>query len=185
MNLFKEIIDFIDVSVVILLIPMIILLKLIEIIFKNRFATRKVLALISWFIIVCTAISLLYFFISLFFDPQESAIVNRATGPYRFAFWIMFLSATVLPFSLLNRKLASSFWYILLVVFAMKIGFFMERFVLITTGFHRDYATDSQKYNFFDGWIWAISAVVLQSLIMITIMLWIVKVSKPKDQIEQ
>ena len=160
MNLFKEIIDFIDVSVVILLIPMIILLKLIEIIFKDRFATQKVLALISWFIIVYTAISLLYFLISFFSEPQGSAIVNRATGLYRFAFWIMFLSATVLPFSLLNKKLASKFWYVLLVVFAMKIGFFMERLALFTTSFPQDYSRDNQHDNFLDGWIWTISVVV-------------------------
>ena len=55
-------------------------------------------------------------------NPEEYAFINRATGPYAITYWLMFLSALILPFTLLIKKLASKFWYVLLVAFAMKIA---------------------------------------------------------------
>lgn len=184
MDFFKGFTDFIDLNLVMVLIPIILLLKLVEIIFQGRFATRKVLSLISWFIIAYSTIILVHFLISLLSDPNSSTIINRAIGPYRFAFWIMFFSSTVLPFTLVTKKLSSKLWYVLLVAFAIKIGMYFERFVITTTSFHRDHNSDSAQYNMFDGWIWTVFTVVLQSLVIVIMLLWIVKISNPKAQLE-
>ena len=64
-------------------------------------------------------------------NPDEYAFMNRATGPNAIAYWIMFLSALILPLTLFVKKLATIFWYVLLVAFAMKIGMYLERFVII------------------------------------------------------
>jgi len=52
---------------------------------------------------------------------------------------MMFLLALIMPFSLFFAKLRKLFWYVLIVAFCIKIGYYFERFVLLTTSIHRDY----------------------------------------------
>ena len=112
---------------------------LVELIFKNRFETKKVLNLIRWTIIIYTIITFTFYLIGMALNPDEYAFINRATGPYAWAYWIMFFGALILPLTLLIKKLASKFWYVILVAFGMKSGMYFERFVIITTSVHRDY----------------------------------------------
>ena len=100
------IIEIVDVNLIYCLIPIILILMLIELILKNPFETKKVLYLIRWTIIIYTIVTFTFYLIGMALNPNQHAFINRATGPYAWAYWIMFLSALILPLTLFHKKLA-------------------------------------------------------------------------------
>ncbi len=140
---YDRIMNIVDANLIYCLIPMILTLVLIELLFKNRFPTKRVLSIICWLIIAYAAINLVHFLIGLIFYPDQFGIVNRSTGAYRIAYWVMLLLATILPFTLLSKKLSANFWYVLLVATLLKSGAYFERFVIVMTSVHRDYSSQN------------------------------------------
>jgi hypothetical protein len=190
MELYKRIIEMIDVNLIYGLIPIILTLILIELFLKNRFETKKVLNLICWIIIIYTIITWTVYLIGMALNPDKYAFMNRATGPYAWAYWIMFLSALILPFTLLEKKLAAKFWYVLLVAFAMKIGMYFERFVIIVTSFHRDYLPENGNAELENGntelidlFAFGIGMIFLQGLIITILTLGIFEIIKRKKTV--
>ena len=180
MELYKRIIEIIDANLIFCLIPIILTLILVELFFKNRFETKKTLNLICWTIIIYTIITWIFYLIGMALNPEEYAFINRATGPYAITYWLMFLSALILPFTLLIKKLASKFWYVLLVAFAMKIGMYFERFVIITTSFHRDYQTENGNTELIDSFLFGIGMIFLQGIIITILTLGVFELIKRK-----
>lgn len=180
MELYNRIIEIVDANLIYCMIPIILTLLLVELIFKNRFETKKALNLIRWAIIFYAIITWTVTLIGMALYPEESAFINRATGLYKIAYWIMFLSALILPFTLLIKKLASKFWYVLLVAFCMKIGVYFERFVIITTSFHRDYLTENGNAGFTELISFGIGMLILQGIIIAMLILGIFEITKRK-----
>ncbi|MDT0556347.1 hypothetical protein [Patiriisocius hiemis] len=147
MEVLEQIRRIIDGNLIYCLPFTIISLMLIELFFNNKFKTKIVLNWIRWIIISYTAIILISFIVGMLINPQEYAIVNRATGDYKWAYWVMSFCTLILPLSLLNNKLAKRGLYVLAISILMKIGFYLERFTIVTTSFHRDYNT-SQGFDF-------------------------------------
>lgn len=139
MEIYDKMIRFIDVNLVYCLVPMILTISLIQVIFKNRFKTRQLFNLIRWFIIAYTIVTIMYHIFGMITLPAEITYPSRAGGPYWFAYWTMLLSATLLPLTLLYKKLATKSLYILLIAVFMKIGWYYERFIIIVSGYGRDY----------------------------------------------
>lgn len=186
MELIDNIISIIDKNIILCLIPMILTLWIINLIFKNRFHSIKVLNFIGWIIIIYSLITLLRFVFEVFtelfiawysgVEYEQYAFLNRATGSYWWSYWLMFLSATVLPYTLFFKKLRNKFWYVLTVAFCIKIGFYFERYVIIVTSLHRDYLPSGwPKYNFdflfylgvflLQGFFLAIMSLIIYNLI--------------------
>ena len=184
MELYKRIIEIIDANLIFCLIPIILTLILVELFFKNRFETKKTLNLICWTIIIYTIITWTFYLIGMALNPEEYAFINRATGPYAITYWLMFLSALILPFTLLIKKLASKFWYVLLVAFAMKIGMYFERFVIITTSFHRDYQTENGNTELIDSFLFGIGMIFLQGIIITILTLGVFELIKRKKTLD-
>jgi hypothetical protein len=187
MELYKRIIEIIDVNLIYCLIPIILTLILIELFLRNRFETKKVLNLIRWIIIIYTIITWTFYLIGMTLNPDKYAFVTRATGPYAWAYWIMFLSAFIFPFTLFTKKLAAKFWYVLLVAFVMKIGMYFERFVIIVTSFHRDYLPENENAELENGntelidlSAFGIGMIFLQGLIITILTLGIFEIIKRK-----
>ena len=192
MELYKRIIEIVDANLINCLIPIILTLILVELIFKNRFETKKVLNLIRWTIISYTIITWTFYLIRMATTDNldEYAFLNRATGPYAWAYWIMFLSALILPLTLFFKKLASNFWYVLLVVFGMKSGMYFERFVIIVTSFHRDYLPgngnaelENGNTQLIDLFAFGIGMIFLQGLIITILTLGIFEILKRKKTV--
>src|SRR5690606_34077437 len=78
------------------------------------------------------------------------------------------------------KKLASKFWYALLVAFCMKIGSYFERFVIITTSFHRDYYTENGNTELIDSFSFGIGMIFLQAIIITILTLWVFELIKRK-----
>ena len=182
MELYKRIIEIVDTNLIHCFIPIILSLILAELIFKNRFETKKVLNLIRWTIISYTIITWTYYLIGMATtdNSDEYAFLNRATGPYAWAYWIMLLSALILPLTLFIKKLASKFWYVLLVAFGMKSGMYFERFVIITTSFHRDYQTENGNDGLIETISYGIGIFFIQGIIITMLTLGIFEIIKRK-----
>lgn len=180
MELYNKIIEIIDSNLIYCLIPIILTLMLVELFFKNRFETKKTLNLIRWAIITYTIITFTFYLIGMALKPDEYAFIDRATGPYKVIYWIMLLSALILPFTLLIKKLASKFWYVLLVAFGMKIGLYFEQYVIIVTSFHRDYLSENGNTELIDIFLFRIGIIFLQGLIITILALGIFEIIKRK-----
>ncbi|PIB38356.1 polysulfide reductase NrfD [Maribacter sp. 4G9] len=182
MELYERIIEIVDANLIYCLIPIILILMLVNLIFKNRFETKKALNLIRWTIIAYTLITFIVYLIGMVTaeNPNEYAFINRATGPYAWAYWLMFLGALILPLTLFIEKLASKFWYVLLVAFGMKSGMYLERFVIIITSFHRDYGTESWNTGLMESASYGIGIFFLQGLVIVMLTLGIFEIMKRK-----
>tara|TARA_R110002126_G_scaffold290629_1_gene448042 strand:+ start:68 stop:652 length:585 start_codon:yes stop_codon:yes gene_type:complete len=180
MELYKRIIEIVDANLIHCLIPIILTLMFVELIFKNRFETKKALNLIGWTIIIYTIVTFTFYLIGMAMNPDEYAFINRATGPYAIAYWIMFFGALILPLTLFIKKLASKFWYVILVAFGMKSGMYFERFVIITTSFHRDYQTENGNAGLMESISYGIGIFFIQGIIIAMLTLGIFEIIKRK-----
>ncbi|WBU90321.1 hypothetical protein [Cellulophaga omnivescoria] len=181
MELYKRIIEIVDANLIHCLIPVILTLMLIQLIFKNRFETKRILNLICWIIITYTIITFIFYVIGMTINPDEHAFINRANGPYWWAYWVMLLSALILPLTLFIKKLASKFWYVLLVAFGMKSGMYFERLVIITTSFHRDYQTENGNVGLMESILYEIGIFFIQGIIIAMLTLGVFEIIKRKS----
>lgn len=162
------------------MIPIILTLMCVELVFKNQFETRKTLNIIRWIIIIYSLVTFTVYIAGMWMNREEYAFVNRATGPYAWAYWIMLLATLLFPLSLFFKKLASRFWYVLIVAFGIKIGLFFERFVIITTSLHRDYLPGSDNSDFTGLPTFGVEIFFLQGLILAILSLGIFELVKRK-----
>ncbi|MFY0600493.1 MAG: polysulfide reductase NrfD [Cyclobacteriaceae bacterium] len=76
-------------------------------------------------------------------DAEQYAFINRATGPYWWAYWSMMTCNVISPqlfwFKKIRTNLAATFVLSIIV----NIGMWFERFVIIVTSLHRDYLPSS------------------------------------------
>ena len=183
MEFYKRIIEIVDANLIYCLIPIILTLILVELFCKNRFETKKGLILVRWTIIIYTLTTFAFYLIGMAMNPEEYAFINRATGPYAWAYWIMFLSALFLPFTLLVKKLGTNFCYVLLVAFCMKIGAYFERFVLITISFHSDYLPENGSSLFTELILYGLGLVFLQGIVIAVLTLGIFEMTKKRKTV--
>lgn len=183
METYDSIKHIIDVNIFFCLIPLLLILILIEYFFKNRFKTKQVINLIRWFLICYFIIGIVRYSIGYLFFPEEFSFTNRATGPYRWSFWLMFIAAVLFPFSLFYKKLATKPLYLIAIVFFMKIGWYFERFVIIVSSYHRDYVEETSNFDSFTSWPVIILLQMLQAFIIAVLLLGTFEITekrKPK-----
>ncbi|MCB9555419.1 MAG: polysulfide reductase NrfD [Deltaproteobacteria bacterium] len=79
-------------------------------------------------------------------NPYESfAFVNRALGPYAWAYWIMVTCNVVVPQVFWLKKARQSLVVLFIVSIFVNIGMWFERFVIVVT-LHRDFLPSSWDY---------------------------------------
>jgi molybdopterin-containing oxidoreductase family membrane subunit len=85
------------------------------------------------------------FFISWYSgNPVEGFVfVNRAFGPYAWAYWTMVICNVVTPQVFWSRRARSNPWIIFGVALCVNIGMWFERFVIIVTTLSRDFLPSS------------------------------------------
>jgi molybdopterin-containing oxidoreductase family membrane subunit len=76
-------------------------------------------------------------------EYEQYAFINRATGPYWWAYLIMITCNVVSSQLLWFRKLRTSLVFTFFISIVINIGMWFERFVIIVTSLHRDYLTSS------------------------------------------
>lgn len=177
-DFYNHYIAIINNSIVLNLIPTILIVWIIHKFSNNRWHTIEALELIGWLIIGYAVISWSYSIFMMFQHPEDYVITHRSTGAYYMTYWIMFLLALIMPFSFVFAKLRKLFWYVLIVAFCMKIGYYFERFVLLTTSIHRDYELPFSDMSLFNQMLQSVAISFLKGLIITFILLLCVQVYK-------
>ena len=181
MNIYERFIELINTNLIHCIIPIIITLIIVDFSFKKRFETKKVLHLVCWFIVIYSVITLSYTLIGMIFNTEKFATTQRATESYGWAYWTMSFSHLILPFTLLYKKIASNFYYVMFVAVFMKIGFYYELFVIIVTSFHRDYRENIQSIEFINSFTSILIMLFIQGIIIALILLGIFEILKKRD----
>ena len=92
-------------------------------------------------------------------NPYESfAFVNRAFGPYAWAYWIMVSCNVISPQLFWFKKLRNNIAVLFIVSIFVNIGMWFERFVITVTSLHRDFLPAS--WDYYSPTIWDIGAFV-------------------------
>ncbi|MCK4990537.1 MAG: polysulfide reductase NrfD [Bacteroidales bacterium] len=76
-------------------------------------------------------------------EYEHYALLNRATGPYWWAYWIMMTANVISPQLLWIKKLRTNLVFTFFLSIIINIGMWFERFVIVVTSLHRDYLTSS------------------------------------------
>lgn len=79
-------------------------------------------------------------------EYEQYAFINRATGPFAWAYWIMVSCNVLSPQILWFKKLRRSPVVLFIMSIFVNIGMWFERFVIIVTSLHRDYLPSSWAY---------------------------------------
>jgi len=81
------------------------------------------------------------FFIALYSgnDYERFTFVNRALGPFSWAYWIMVSCNIGIPQLLWSKKIRSNIAAVFVISLFINVGMWFERFVIITISLSRDY----------------------------------------------
>ncbi|MDD9944399.1 MAG: polysulfide reductase NrfD, partial [Myxococcales bacterium] len=79
-------------------------------------------------------------------EYERYVFINRATGPYWWAYWTMITCNVVSPQLFWSKRLRTSIPVMFAVSIFINIGMWFERFVIIVTSLHRDFLPSSWGY---------------------------------------
>lgn len=80
------------------------------------------------------------------YEYESFAFINRATGPYAWAYWIMISCNVISPQLFWFKKFRTSIPVMFAVSIFVNIGMWFERFVITVTSLHRDFMPSSWGY---------------------------------------
>jgi molybdopterin-containing oxidoreductase family membrane subunit len=72
-------------------------------------------------------------------EYERFTFINRAFGPYAWAYWIMFVCNVFVPQLLWSKKIRTNLLFVFFIVIFINVGMWFERFVIIMTSLTRDY----------------------------------------------
>jgi molybdopterin-containing oxidoreductase family membrane subunit len=79
-------------------------------------------------------------------EYEMFVFVNRATGPYWWAYWTMISCNVISPQLFWFKKLRTSIPVMFVLSIVINVGMWFERFVIIATSLHRDFLPSSWGY---------------------------------------
>ncbi len=77
---------------------------------------------------------------------EQFAFINRAFGPYAWAYWTMVTCNVVSPQLFWFKKVRTTPWMMVIVCIFVNIGMWFERFVITVTSLSRDFLPSSWGY---------------------------------------
>ena len=85
-------------------------------------------------------------------EYEQFAFINRATGPYAWAYWIMMSCNLIAPQVFWFKRLRRSVPLMFAISILVNVGMWFERFVITVISLHRDYLPSSWGY-FTPTWV--------------------------------
>jgi molybdopterin-containing oxidoreductase family membrane subunit len=80
-------------------------------------------------------------------NPAEAfAFVNRALGPYSWAYWTMVSCNVLFPQLFWFKKCRTSLWVMTVICILVNVGMWFERFVIVVSSLSRDFLPSSWGY---------------------------------------
>ena len=89
---------------------------------------------------------------------EQYAFINRAIGPYAWAYWTMIACNVLSPQVFWFKKLRTNLWVLFIVSIFVNIGMWFERFVITVTSLHRDFLPSS--WDYYRPTIWDVSTFI-------------------------
>lgn len=89
---------------------------------------------------------------------EQFTFLNRALGPYAWAYWIMVTCNVVSPQLFWFKKLRTSVPVLFAVSIFVNIGMWFERFVIVVSSLHRDFMPSS--WGYYTPTMWDVAALV-------------------------
>jgi Ni/Fe-hydrogenase subunit HybB-like protein len=86
---------------------------------------------------------------------EQFMMVNRAFGPYGWAFWTLMLCNVLVPQALWFRRVRTNTVLLFFVALSVNLGMWFERFVIVITSLHRDFVPSSWGRYVPTFWDWA------------------------------
>ncbi|OYU81723.1 MAG: hypothetical protein CFE23_02225 [Flavobacterium sp. BFFFF1] len=117
----------------------ILLMIIVKLVFKNKLDLST--KIVKWIILVYSFGVLLNTVLLYAFPIEKYAFLERATGPYAWAYWLMFSLNAMLPFVLLYHKPGRNLYLLFTISLLMNIGWLFESFVVHASGLHRNFIT--------------------------------------------
>ena len=77
---------------------------------------------------------------------EQFAFINRALGPYAWAYWTMITCNVISPQLFWFKKFRTTPWLMVIVCIFVNIGMWFERFVITVTSLSRDFLPSSWGY---------------------------------------
>ncbi len=77
---------------------------------------------------------------------EQFVFINRAFGPYAWAYWIMVSCNVIIPQLFWFKKIRRTIPAMLVIVIFVNVGMWFERFVITVTSLHRDFLPSSWGY---------------------------------------
>jgi Ni/Fe-hydrogenase subunit HybB-like protein len=74
---------------------------------------------------------------------EQFAFINRAFGPYAWAYWTMIFCNVASPQVFWFKKMRTTPWVMMVVASLVTVGMWFERFVIIVISLHRDFLPSS------------------------------------------
>ena len=79
-------------------------------------------------------------------QPEYFTFVNRAFGPYSWAYWTMFSCNVFIPQLFWFKKIRTSIIPMFIIAIFVNVGMWFERFVIVITSLSRDFLPSSWAY---------------------------------------
>ncbi len=76
-------------------------------------------------------------------EYEQFVFMNRAAGPFAWAYWIMVTCNVVTPQLFWFRKVRENIMFVFVLSLFINLGMWFERFVIIVTSLHRDFLPSS------------------------------------------
>jgi molybdopterin-containing oxidoreductase family membrane subunit len=77
---------------------------------------------------------------------EAFTFINRAFGPYAWAYWIMITCNVLVPQLFWSKKIRTSIPLMFVISLLINVGMWFERFVIVVTSLARDYLPSSWDY---------------------------------------
>ena len=103
----------------------------------------NIIIMITGSIVGCAYITELFIAWYSGVEYEQYAFLNRATGPYWWAYLLMMTCNVVSPQIMWVKKIRTSIVVSFIISIVVNIGMWFERFVIIVTSLHRDYLPSS------------------------------------------
>lgn len=103
----------------------------------------NIIIMITGSIVGCAYITELFIAWYSGVEYEQYAFLNRATGPYWWAYLLMMSCNVVSPQIMWVKKIRTSIVVSFIISIVVNIGMWFERFVIIVTSLHRDYLPSS------------------------------------------
>jgi len=130
---------------------------------ENILTTRHFENMAKILIVTGTMVGYAYgmeFFIAWYSgNPYEQyAFINRAFGPYAWAYWIMITCNVLSPQILWIKRLRTNLAFLFVISIFVNIGMWFERFVIVASSLHRDFLPAA--WGYYSPTMWDVAAFV-------------------------